>query len=79
MADIVTELRDMGGRLPIAAADEIDRLRSEVISFCGPHAARHAEEHGLPPGHLHPVHYDILARAGARMVDFVRHEENANG
>lgn len=29
---------------------------------------------GLPDGHLHPTHYDILARAGVRMDRFTRAE-----
>jgi hypothetical protein len=67
-------------RLHKTAADEIDRLRDEVkntrlsvVAFAGPAAAEWAKAHGLPAGHLHPTHYDILARAGARMVDFTRY------
>ena len=63
------------------AADQIERLRAEnedlktsVIAFCGPWAARYASEWGLPEGTLHPTHYDILEKCGARMVDFVRGE-----
>ncbi len=54
--------------------DEIERLRSDVIAFCGPHADRWARDNGLPEGHLHPTHYDILENAGARMVAFTRAE-----
>ena len=56
------------------ACDEIERLCQEVAAFCGPWAVTYAVEHGLPPGHLHPEHYDILARVGARMDDFKRAE-----
>jgi hypothetical protein len=63
------------------AALEIERLRAEVqdlrisvITFGAPYAASYAEERGLPRGHLWPEHYDILARAGARMDDFTRAE-----
>jgi hypothetical protein len=60
---------------------EIHALRAEnadlkfsVIAFGTPWAVERANDHGLPPRHLHAVHYDILAKAGARMVDFVRHD-----
>ena len=66
-------------RTALEMCDEIDRLRAEVadlkISVCafGAQAmVRYAYERGLPNEHLHPLHYDILARAGARMDDFVR-------
>jgi hypothetical protein len=62
-------------------ADELERLRAEnedlrtsVIAFCGPHAATYARDHELPAGHLFAAHYDLLAKAGARMDDFVRSE-----
>lgn len=51
---------------------ERDEARAQVIAFGGPHAVRYAEEFGLAAGELHPVHYDILERCGARMDDFRR-------
>jgi hypothetical protein len=51
---------------------EIADLKQTVIAFCGPWAAQHAKDAGWPVGHLHPVHYDILEKCGARMVDFTR-------
>ena len=60
-----------------AQAAEIERLRSDLIAFCGPWAATYARDHGLPDRHLHPTHYDILKNAGARMDDFVRAEAGA--
>jgi len=54
---------------------EIESLRSDVIAFCAPWAATYARDCGLPEGHLHPAHYDILARAGARMDAFTRGEQ----
>ena len=53
---------------------ENEELRSCVIAFCAPHAATYARDHGLPDRHLFAEHYDILAKAGARMDDFVRSE-----
>jgi hypothetical protein len=47
-------------------------LKLSVIAFAGPWADRHAREFDLPPNHLHPTHYDLLAKCGARMNDFVR-------
>lgn len=68
------------------SANEIERLRAEitdlrtsVAAFAGPWAARYAKDRGLPDGHLHPTHYDILARAGARMDDFTRGEAIGDG
>lgn len=51
---------------------ERDDLRTSVISFGAPWAVKHAMDFGLPRGTLYAVHYDILARAGARMDDFTR-------
>lgn len=53
-------------------AREIEDLRSSVIAFGAPWAVQYAKDLGLPAWHLHPHHYDILARCGARMDDFVR-------
>jgi hypothetical protein len=52
---------------------EIERLRSEVITFCSLWAGTYARDNGYPDRCLHPTHYDILARAGARMVAFTRY------
>lgn len=54
--------------------EEIANLKSSVISFCAPWAVTYARDYGLPEGTLHATHYDILARCGARMVDFKRHD-----
>lgn len=51
------------------------RLKQEVLSFCAPHAARYAVDYDLPKGHLHPAHYDILKRVGARLDDFTRGDD----
>lgn len=61
----------------IAARAEIADLCTSVIAFGGPWAADYARSRGLPDGHLHPTHYEILARAGARMDSFTRAEEGA--
>ena len=47
-------------------------LRQNVIAFCAPWAFSYARDCGLPDGHLHPIHYDILKNAGGRMDSFVR-------
>lgn len=57
---------------------EVTELRMSVVAFGGPWAAKYARDCGLPVGHLHPTHYDILTRAGARMDSFIRGEVLAN-
>ena len=54
------------------AGEENKRLKADVVAFCAPWAVSYARDHGFPPGHLHPGHYDILRRAGARMDSFTR-------
>ena len=53
---------------------ELDELRSCVVAFGAPSMVQWARDSGLPEGHLHPEHYDLLERCGARMVDFTRGE-----
>src|SRR3954466_11053969 len=55
-----------------ALIEVIDSLRSDVIAFGGPAMVEWARSHALPNGYLYPTHYDILAKAGARMDDFER-------
>lgn len=55
-----------------ALVEERNDLRSSVIAFCAPWAVKYAKMHGLPDGTLFPTHYDLLAKCGARMVDFKR-------
>jgi hypothetical protein len=57
-----------------ALAAEVADLKISVIAFGATAMHQWAQYHGLPRGHLHPEHYDILARAGARMDDFTRAE-----
>ncbi|MES2173831.1 MAG: hypothetical protein V4523_07775 [Pseudomonadota bacterium] len=52
---------------------EIADLKSSVVAFGAPWAVQYAKDFGLPANHIHATHYDILAKAGARMVDFIRH------
>lgn len=58
---------------------ENERLKEQVVAYCGPWAVKYAEDRGLPKGHLHPTHYDDLANAGARMVSFTRAALNTKG
>lgn len=50
----------------------ISDLESSVIAFGAPWAVTYARDFGLPEGHLHPTHYDILEAAGAQMDSFTR-------
>lgn len=47
-------------------------LKTSVVAFAGPWAAVYATLHGLGKNELHPVHYDLLKKCGARMVEFRR-------
>lgn len=51
---------------------EVADLKSSVIAFAGPAAVQWSEMFGLPKDHLHPHHYDLLERCGARLDDFTR-------
>lgn len=75
LRDALSEMADLAD----AQAQEIARLKAEnadlktsVVAFGAVHAVTYAKQWGLPDGHLHPHHYDILEKAGARMVDFTR-------
>lgn len=81
MADFAALKVDIGMyvRMTSDQADEIERLRQEnrelkldVVAFAAPHSVSYALMMGLPRGCLHPTHYDLLAKAGGRMVDFTR-------
>ena len=50
----------------------VDDLKQSVIAFAGPHAVYYALSMGLGKDTLHPGHYDLLAKCGARMDDFKR-------
>jgi hypothetical protein len=67
-------LRDRAAAWRDAQAAEIADLKTSVIAFGVLWGIKYAQANGLPCGHLHPEHYDILARAGARMDDFTRAE-----
>lgn len=51
---------------------EIEDLKVWLVTYGAVYAARYAEQLGLPSGTIHPSHYDILERCGARMNDFTR-------
>ena len=51
---------------------EIADLKTSVVAFGAVWAVQYARDYGLPDNHLHPTHYDILLKAGARMDQFVR-------
>lgn len=73
-ADWWTERREYAeaAETILALRKELDVANHTIIAFAGPCAAAYAREHGMPDGHLHPMHYDILAKADARMDDFTR-------
>lgn len=51
---------------------EIRDLKMSVVAFAAPSMVLWARDMGLPDNHLHPEHYDLLKRCGARMVEFKR-------
>lgn len=59
--------------------DELEDARTSVRAFAAPWAVTFARERSYPDGALHFAHYDILARAGARMDDFTRYLPPAPG
>jgi hypothetical protein len=54
----------------IVPKDEYDELRQNVVAFLAPWAVRYQQDYRLDG--LHPLHFDILEKAGARMDDFKR-------
>ena len=66
--------RALDGLIKIEA--EIADLKVSVVAFGAPSVVQWARDMGLPVKHLFPEHYDLLARCGARMDDFVRGEES---
>lgn len=46
------------------------RLAKDLAPFLAIWAERYREDYGL--NGMHPVHYDLLAQTGCRMVDFKR-------
>jgi len=59
--------------------ESLEDARTNVRAFAAPWAVTFARERGYPDGALHFAHYDILAKAGARMTDFTRHLPPAPG
>lgn len=53
-------------------AAELAEANETIIAFSAPWAVTYARDYGFPDGHLHPTHFDILAKAGGRMDDFKR-------
>ena len=51
---------------------EIADLKLSVVAFAGIRAVEYAKLHGLPKDTLHPTHYDLLEKCGARLDDFAR-------
>ena len=68
LADLADAQAQENANLTAENAD----LKTSVVAFCGVHAVTYAKQFGLPDGHLHPTHYDILEKAGARMDGFTR-------
>lgn len=59
--------------------ESLEDARSNVRAFAAPWAVTFARERGYPDGALYFAHYDILAKAGARMTDFTRYLPPAPG
>lgn len=74
--EMVAEIQRLTTALENARKENAE-LKSTVVAFAGPHAVEVAKFHGLPKNHLLSNHYDLLAKCGGRMVDFVRSEEHS--
>ncbi len=80
MTDLITRLRSKPYDLDKQEAadalerrmDEVADLKMSVVAFGAIHAVNWAKDGGYPKGSLHPDHYDLLERCGARMVAFTR-------
>lgn len=82
LADIVSDSLDIDWNANICAGhllangvlppSVIAELKQYVIAFGAAWAVQYSRDFSLPEGHLHPTHYDILEKCGARMDDFTR-------
>lgn len=72
-AEHLTTAIDRQQRITTLEAEN-QQLRDSVIAFAGPWAAQYARERGYRDRELHHTHYDILAKAGARMDGFTRRD-----
>ncbi|WP_341020971.1 hypothetical protein [Brevundimonas diminuta] len=59
--------------------ESLEDARTNVRAFAAPWAVTFARERVYPDGALHFAHYDILAKAGARMTGFTRYVPPAPG
>ena len=66
-------------RLVLEKDKEIAEWKENTIAFLGPWAVDYAKQIGLPDGHIHHVHYDLLEKAGARLNAFTRHPPSHEG
>ena len=66
-------LREAAARIE-ALEQQLAGLKEEALPFVAIWAAEYARDHQLPDGALHAEHYDLLAKLGARLVDWKRHE-----
>ena len=69
MSDTMLFIDSMREEMCRLRAENAD-LKASVIAFLGPYAVQYSKLHELDG--LHPTHYDILKKCGARMVDFKR-------
>ncbi len=77
--EMVTLSRQLERKLSEKTA-EVARLREDVkrwkelfVNFAIVHCGQYGEQH-FGKDYLHPLHYDLLKEAGARMVDFKQAE-----
>lgn len=68
-------LAEASHRAEAAEAALVD-ANNALIAFGSGVMVKFAKDRGLPDGHLFATHYDILAKAGARMDSFKRGRGN---
>ena len=72
--DPARHIKDAAAMLRALLAERED-ISKTLLAYVAMWAGQYASNNGFPDKHLHPTHYDTLKLYGARMGDFVLHEE----
>ena len=72
LLSLIADAVEYDHKLLAAARAEVERWKQNTIPFLAVHAGVYGKEHYGFDGAMHFTHYDMLAAAGARMIDFTR-------